>query len=439
MDLFESNYIFQLSTEMVYVIDGFPPPPLGCSIVAYSNSLFSLSNNSMRRTPPRLAPSLRGGPHPQDWEEEPSNGSGANWSREHRSLHGSKERESLGREYEGETRLPGRRSQSNAVEKNAGEPSIERAPAGRKRSGSEDPYADGNDSDLGDDGRHLKKAKLVVAKVGREESSLPKASKSTSSGESSDSSLDNSKELLESRDDVSSRHRAEVSRSKVRSPYGGSEEFHQHKGDTGSWRHEESKERLGAHGREHSQSRRAQDEHGYDRRGREDRERRDREEGSRRERGGERDDDARRLDRPDHGYYKAREEAYRKRDKEESGHWQRSDDIQVQKTRVEDRRRDDRSRYEGSNKDARSVRDRDRDRDRSRGKDDARPHQWEGSRLREDASRTEREDDRTRERSRRDGMRGRESLRVEEFRESDSRSHRHMYILIPVQLLTKME
>lgn len=421
---------------MVCVVSGYPPPLFGAFCCIFSFTF--LLSNSMRRTPPRLAPSMRGGPHPPDWEEEPSNGSGANWSREHRSLHGSRERESLGREYEGETRVPGRRSQSNAIEKNTGEPSLERAPAGRKRFGSNDPSVDGNDSDLGDDGRHPKKAKVVVAKVGREESSHPKPSKSTSSGESSGSSLDNSKELLESRDDGSSRHRAEVSRSKVLSPYGGSEDFHQHKGDTGSWRHEESKERLGAHGREHSQSRRAQDEHGYDRRGREDRERRDREEGSRRdrggERGGERDDDMRRLDRPDHGYYKAREEAYRKRDKEESGHWQRSDDIQVQKTRVEDRRRDDRSRYEGSNKDARSARDRDRERDRSRGKDDARPHQWEGSRLREDVSRTEREDDRTRERSRRDGMRGRENLRVEEFRESDSRSHRHMYILISVQL-----
>ena len=374
-----------------------------------------------RRTPPGLAHPNRAGPHSGgDWEEELSNGSGANRSgHEHHSAHGNKDRESLSREHDADTRVPVRRSRSVLAEKGPDDPPLEQLSGGQKRSKSKEDYVEGEDSELADKLRPAKRKKVVANQVN--------SSGTSSSDESSDSSLDNAKESAPARVRDTNHYQ------KVARINNDAVDHHNYRSDSGSRRRpSDTKEKEDLHRRERPQSHRGKDEPGYDRKGREDRERRDYDEARhyRKDRGEERNDDARKRGRPEYDYHREREEPSRKREAEESRHWQRSGDPQG---RVDEKKYEERSRHgDRREKDARPY-DRDRDRARSRGREEARSHQREGNRLREDISRVDQEEERGRENyrrddrldERRDDTRSRGGDRVEESRERD-RNRRHM-------------
>lgn len=377
-----------------------------------------------RRTPPGLTHQSRAGPHSGgDWEEELSNGSGANRSgQEHHGSHGNRDRESLSREYDADTKVAGRRSRSVLAEKGPDEPPLEQLSGGRKRSKSKEDYAEGEE--LGEQIRPAKRMKMVASTARRGDSSG-----SSSSDENSDSSLDNFKEPAPARVKDTD-HYQRVPRHNEAS------EHHNYRGDSGSRRRPaDTKERDDLHRRDRSQGHRGKDEPAYDRKSREDRERRDFDEARRRDRAEERNDEARKRGRPDgrdyrDGYHREREESSRKRETEEPGHWQRSGD--PQKSWVDEKKHEERSRHgDRREKDTRSY---DRDRARSRGREETRSHQREGNRSREDVSRIDHEEDRSKELyrrddrldERRDDSRSRGGDRVEESRERELRSRRHM-------------
>lgn len=383
---------------------------------------------SRRRTPPVLAHPNRAGPHSGgDWEEELSNGSGAN--RSGHGAHGNRDRESLSREYDADTKVPGRRSRSVLAEKGPDEPPLEQVSGGQKRSKSKEDYAEGEDSELGDKLRPAKRKKVVASTARRGDVNQVNSSGSSSSDENSDSSLDNFKEPAPARVKDTD-HYQKVPR------HNESLDHHHYRSDSGSRRRPaDTKEREDLHRRDRSHSHRGKDEPVYDRKSREDRERRDYDEARRRERAEERNDEARKRVRPDgrdhrDGYHREREESSRKREPEESGHWPRSGD--PQKSWVDEKKHDDRSRHgDRREKDTRPY---DRDRARSRGREEARLHQREGNRLREEVSRIDHEEERSREiyrrddrlDERRDDPRSRGGDRVEESRERELRNRRHM-------------
>lgn len=389
-----------------------------------------------RRTPPGLAHPNRAGPHGGDWEEELSNGSGANRSgHEHHGAHGNRDRESLSREYDVDTKVPGRRSRSVLAEKGPDEPPLEQVSGGQKRSKSKEDYAEGEDSELGDKLRPAKRKKVVASTARRGDNSRLNSSGSSSSDESSDSSLDNFKEPAPGRVKDTD-HYQKLPRHNEAS------EHHNYRNDSGSRRRPvDTKEREDLHRRDRSQAHRGKDELVYDRKSRDERERRDYDEARRRDRAEERNDEARKRGRPDgrdyrDGYHREREESSRKREPEESGHWQRSGDPQGHKSWVDEKKHDERSRHgDRREKDTRPY---DRDRARSRGREEVRSHQREGTRLREEVSRIDHEEERSREvyrrddrlDERRDDTRSRGGDRVEESRERERerelRNRRHM-------------
>lgn len=386
-------------------------------------STYLLSGMSRRRTPPRLAHPDRAGPHSGEWEDELSNGSGPN--RSGHGAQGNRDRESLSREYDADTKVAGRRSRSVLAEKGPDEPALEQVSRGQKRSKSKEEYTEGDESELGDKLKPAKRTKVVASNIRRSDA---KSSGSSSSDENTESSLDNFKEPAPPRVRETD-HYQKVPR------HNESSEHHHHRSDSGSRRRPaDTREREDLHRRDRdrgSHGHRGVDDAVYDRKSREDRERRDYDEARRRDRVDERNDDARKRGRPDgrdhrDGYHREREEPSRKRELEESGHWPRPDS---QKSRV-----DERSRHaDRREKDTRPY-DRDRDRARSRGREDTRSHQRDGNRSREEVSRIEHDEERSRENhrrddrldERRDDTRSRGGDRVEENRERELRSRRHL-------------
>jgi hypothetical protein len=386
-----------------------------------------LAGMRRRRTPPGLAHPNRAGPHSGgDWEEELSNGSGANRSgHEHHSAHRNKDRESLSREHDADTRVSGRRSRSVLAEKGPDDPPLEQLSGGQKRSKSKENHAEGEDSELGDKLRPAKRKKVVASTARRGDTSQLNSSGTSSSDESSDSSLDNAKESAPARVRDSNHHQ-KVSR------HNDAVEHHNYRSDSGSRRRPaDIKEREDLHRRERPQSHRGKDEPGYDRKSREDRDRRDYDEARhyRKDRGEERNDEARKRGRPEYDYHREREETSRKREPEESRHWPRSGDPHG---RVDEKKYEERSRHgDRREKDARPY---DRERARSRGRDEVRSHQRDGHRSREEVSRIDQEEERGRENhrrddrldERRDDTRSRGGDRAEESRERELRNRRHM-------------
>lgn len=381
-----------------------------------------------RRTPPGLAHPNRVGPHSGgDWEEELSNGSGANRSgHEHHGGHGNKDRESLSREHDADNRVPGRRSRSVLAEKGPDEPPLQQLSGGHKRSKSKEGYAEGADSELGDKLRPPKRKKVVASAAWRGDTSQLNSDESSSSDESSDSSLDNAKETAPARVRDTNHYQKVLRHSDAL-------EHHNYRSESGSRRRPaDTKEREDLHRRERPQAHRGKDEPGYDRKGRDDRDRRDYDERHfRKDRGEERNDEARKRGRPEYDYHREREETSRKRQPEESRHWQRSGDPQG---RVDEKKYEEHSRHgDRREKDARPY-DRDRARSRERGREEVRSHQREGNRSREEVSRIDQEEERGREKyrrddrleERRDDTRSRGGDRVEESRERELRSRRHM-------------
>uniref|UniRef100_A0A7I4A8T3 Pre-mRNA polyadenylation factor Fip1 domain-containing protein n=1 Tax=Physcomitrium patens TaxID=3218 RepID=A0A7I4A8T3_PHYPA len=411
--------------------DGYPsdhftlqPPPVG------------FTEPQWRRTPPRLAHSNRAAPPGGEWEEELSNGSGANRSgHEHHSTHGNRDPGSLSREFDADTRLEPR-SWSVLVEKGADEPSLGQVSGGYKRTKSKD-GAEGEDSELGDKLRPVKRNK-VASSTKRGGTSHLNSSGASSSDEISDSSLGNSNEPAPSRVKAVNVHE------KVPTNNDASEN-HQYRDDSGTRRRvAENNEREGLHSSERSQGHRGKDEPAYDRRVREDRDRdRDRErERERREhdvvrhfrkdRGDERNDEVRKRGRPD--YDGEREERGWRREQEEFGHRQRSADLRGQKAWVGKKKNEDRSRHGDKEKDLRPY---DRDRERSRGREEARSHQRERRRPREEISKIDQEEERHRDRDRdryrredrpdrRDDACSRAVDRSEENRDRELRNRRHI-------------
>lgn len=115
-----------------------------------------LSGMNRRRTPPRLAHPDRAGPHSGEWEDELSNGSGAN--RSGHGAQGNRDRESLSREYDADTKA-GRRSRSEPAEKGPDDPALEQVSGGQKRSKSKEEYTEGDESELGDKQRPAKRTR----------------------------------------------------------------------------------------------------------------------------------------------------------------------------------------------------------------------------------------------------------------------------------------
>ncbi len=397
---------------------------------------------SRRRTPPHLTPQTHGSRPPAEWEDEPSNGSGANWTRrEPRNLQGSREGESHSREYGIETRAPGGRCHSALREKSVEEASVECDPEGHNRSVSKELYADGGESDHDENDQAPKKPNVPPPQRGRQEAAQLKEVISESSEGDTGSSWELSKEPAS--DEVSQHQRHAVSRSRVVEhrgrAYRSSDGYQQQKSDLACQRRyeDEEKEKQYAHERGDSLGQRGKEDHAHNRRGHdEERDRHDREEEMhsrrdkardemylRRDKEREWEEETRRRDKAkEYGHHRDREDSLWKRVWQDDGYRQRTDELHGHKVRADDKSgRIDRSHHAGSDNDNWQT----GEHDRSHGRDKGRHHDREGSRIREETSRTDRNEDRVWDKSRHDNLRGRRREYAEDSRDSERRSGRY--------------
>ncbi|CAK9867096.1 unnamed protein product [Sphagnum jensenii] len=409
----------------------FGPPP----VVRYYSSF-------RRRTPPHLTPPTHGSRPPAEWEDEPSNGSGANWTRrEPRNLQGSREGESHSREYGIETRAPGGRSHSALREKSVEEASVECEPEGHNRSVSKELYADGGESDHDENDQAPKKPNVSPPQRGRQEAAQLKKVISESSEGDTGSSWELSKEPAS--DEVSQHQRHAVSRSRVVEhsgrAYRSSDGYQQQKSDLARQRRyeDEEKEKQYSHERGDSLGQRGKEDHAHNRRGHdEERDRHDREEEMhsrrdkardemylRRDKEREWEEETRRRDKAkEYGHHRDREDSLWKRGWQDDAYRQRTDELHGHKVRADDKSgRIERSHYAGSDNDNWQT----GEHDRSHGRDKGRHHDRDGSRIREETSRTDRNEDRVWDKSRHDNLRGRRREYAEDSRDSERRSGRY--------------
>ncbi|KAG6551616.1 hypothetical protein Mapa_006695 [Marchantia paleacea] len=379
-----------------------------------------------RRTPPHLTP-RRTPPQglPMEWDEEPSNGSGANWGiRDPRNLRENKEYDGNGDwpVDDGERRdgaYPARRvrdpDRSTLRERSVDEPSVDHRSEEHKRSMSRDRHVGENDWDGGYSSRNSKKQKVQIpAETRSKDYTYTKPQKSNPIKEEPTHSWDLSKERMGVEEEVSQQRRLDAGHNKSverKGPISADDSYGaqrkepawnskqdaddsyatQRKESTWNSRpDEESKERRQHREREEAHRRKLKEEDSRQHRSREDqeRERRTREDLDRERRHGRKEKEDERLSRSDRSKRHGDDHSWTSRERDESRAREEakraSAEREAERLKEKRRREDDRGKVKGRLEDPRDSDGRGRRYDRDddiRNWDDRRKYDEKGSRV----------------------------------------------------------